>query len=102
MASFIEQEGEAFDVMLRMADEPEKSIVIQFENYAELESLALYLLMLAKKLEIQKVDMKEGVGWGRCGSCFFYGITDTGFGMCRKHQGRVASDSCICNDYEGR
>ena len=41
-------------------------------------------------------------GRARCGSCDWYGITDTGFGMCRLHAGRVASDSVVCPDYKKR
>ena len=100
-ATFMEGEGEAFEMKLRLEIAPGKysdGITIAFKNEGEMKGLANYLLDLAHELKAQKEVMPfERV---RCGSCAWYGITDSGFGMCRLHAGRVASDSCICNDYK--
>ena len=101
IASFTEGEGEAFDVELKIkksSGESSKGIIVNFESIKELKDLANYLIGRAQELKARKEDMPiERV---RCGSCNWYGITDTGFGMCRLHAGRVASDSFVCTDYK--
>ena len=101
IATFTESEGEAFEMNLKLEIAPDKyseGITIAFKNEGEMKGLADYLLSLARELKAKEVARPfERV---RCGSCSWYGITDSGFGMCRLHAGRVASDSCICNDYK--
>lgn len=100
-ATFSKEEGEAFDVELRIEKDPgnfTKPIVVQFESIDQLKQLTDYLLSMAHELVSEREEVPlERV---RCGSCKRYGITDTGFSICRLHGRRVASDSCICSDYK--